>query len=81
MSIIQRKSISFLRQSVSLKLEMWYKTYQSPPYTSGSMISASHFLTVSAIVYLIILCAVLIGTAIPAVKIIGARITHALRDE
>ncbi len=40
-----------------------------------------HFLTVSAIVYLIILCTVLIGTAIPAVKIIGARITNALRDE
>jgi len=40
-----------------------------------------HFLTVSAIVYLIILCAVLIATAIPAVKIVGARINHALRDE
>ena len=40
-----------------------------------------HFLTVSAIVYLIILCTVLIGTAIPALKIIGTRITHALRDE
>ena len=40
-----------------------------------------HFLTVSAIVYLIILCTVLIGTAIPALKIIGAKITNALRDE
>ena len=40
-----------------------------------------HFLIVSAIVYLIILCTVLIGTAIPAVKIIGAKITNALRDE
>ena len=40
-----------------------------------------HFLTVSAIVYLIILCTVLIGTAIPAVKIIGSKITNALRDE
>ena len=40
-----------------------------------------HFLTVSAIVYLIILCTVLIGTSIPAVKIIGTRINHALRDE
>ncbi len=40
-----------------------------------------HFLTVSAIVYLIILCTVLIGTAIPALKIIGTRITTALRDE
>ena len=41
----------------------------------------THLFVVSAIVYLIILCAVLIGTAIPAVKIVGARITHALRDE
>lgn len=40
-----------------------------------------HFLTVSAVVYLIILCTVLIGTAIPALKIIGTRIIHALRDE
>jgi hypothetical protein len=40
-----------------------------------------HFLIVSAIVYLIIICTVLIGTAIPAVKIIGTRITNALRDE
>ena len=40
-----------------------------------------HFLVVSAVVYIIILCTVLIGTAIPAVKIIGAKITNALRDE
>ncbi len=40
-----------------------------------------HFLVVSAVVYLIMLFTVLIGTAIPAVKIIGTRITHALRDE
>ena len=40
-----------------------------------------HFLIVSAIVYLIILCTVLIGTAIPAVKIVRARITEALREE
>lgn len=40
-----------------------------------------HFLVVSTIVYLIILCTVLIGTAIPAVKIIRTRITNALRDE
>jgi hypothetical protein len=40
-----------------------------------------HFLTVSAVVYLIILCTVLIGTAIPALKIIGAKITNALKDE
>ena len=40
-----------------------------------------HFLVVSACVYLIILCTVLIGTAIPALKIIRTRITKALRDE
>ena len=40
-----------------------------------------HFLVVSAVIYLIILCTVLIGTAIPAVKIIGSKITNALRDE
>ena len=40
-----------------------------------------HFLVVSAAVYIIILCTVLIGTAIPALKIIGAKINNALRDE
>ena len=40
-----------------------------------------HFLIISAVVYTIILCTVLIGTAIPAVKIVGTRITEALRDE
>ena len=40
-----------------------------------------HFLTVSAIVYLIILCTVLIGTAIPAWRICRNTITEALREE
>ena len=40
-----------------------------------------HFLIVSGIVYLIILCTVLIGTAIPAMKIINTRITESLREE
>ena len=40
-----------------------------------------HFLIISAIVYIIILCTVLIGTTIPAVKIVRARITEALREE
>jgi len=39
-----------------------------------------HFLIISA-VYIIIQCTVLIGTAIPAVKIVCARITEALREE
>ena len=41
----------------------------------------SHFLVVSVIVYLVLLFTVLIGTAIPAVKIIRTKITNALRDE
>lgn len=40
-----------------------------------------HFLVVSVIVYLILLCTVLIGTAIPTLKIIGAKITDALKEE
>ena len=40
-----------------------------------------HFLIVSAVVYIIILCTVLIGTAIPALKIINTKVTDALRDE
>ena len=41
----------------------------------------THFLVVSAIVYLIILCAVLIATAIPAWRICRSEITEALKDE
>ena len=40
-----------------------------------------HFLVVSVIVYLIILCAVLIATAIPAWRICRSEITVALKDE
>ena len=39
-----------------------------------------HFFVLSAVVYLIILCTVLIGTAIPAIKIINTRITNSLRE-
>ena len=41
----------------------------------------THFLVVSVIVYLIILCAVLIATAIPALRICRSEITEALKDE
>jgi len=41
----------------------------------------THFLLVSAVVYLIILCTVLIGTAIPAWRICRSEITNALKDE
>lgn len=40
-----------------------------------------HFLIVSACVYIITLCTVLIGTTIPALKIINTKVTDALRDE
>ena len=40
-----------------------------------------HFLIVSAIVYLVILCTVLIATAIPAWRICRSEITEALKDE
>jgi len=41
----------------------------------------THFLVLSAIVYLIILCTVLIGIAIPAWRICRSEITVALKDE
>ena len=41
----------------------------------------THFLVVSAIVYLIILCAVLIATAIPAWRISRANITESIKEE
>ena len=40
-----------------------------------------HFLIVSSAVYIIILCTVLIGTAIPAVKIVRAKIAEAIKEE
>jgi len=40
-----------------------------------------HFLIVSAMVYLIILCTVLIGTAIPAWRICHSTITDAIKEE
>ena len=41
----------------------------------------THFLVVSSVVYIIILCTVLIGTAIPAWRICRSEITEALKDE
>ena len=41
----------------------------------------SHFLVISACVYLIILVTVLIGTAIPALRIVHTKVTDALREE
>mgnify|MGYP002854023511 FL=1 len=65
----------------------YFKMYTSqlnmPPLSDLTWVDHfwPHFLIVSACVYLIILVTVLIGTTIPALKIIGTRITHALRDE
>ena len=41
----------------------------------------THFMVVSLIVYLIVLCAVLIGTVIPAWRICRSEITESLREE
>lgn len=41
----------------------------------------THFLVVSAVVYIIILCTVLVGTAIPAWRICRSEITDALKEE
>ena len=41
----------------------------------------THFLVVSTCVYLIILCTVLVGTAIPAWRICRSEITEALKEE
>ena len=41
----------------------------------------THFLVVSVIVYIIILCTVLLGTAIPAWRISRSEITESLREE
>ena len=41
----------------------------------------THFLVVSAVVYIIILCTVLVGTAIPAWRICRSEITKSLREE
>ena len=41
----------------------------------------AHFLVVSAFVYIIIMCTVLVGTAIPAWRICRSEITKSLREE
>ena len=63
--------------------ELCISTHQPGTQPDPTWVAAGplHFLIISSVVYLIILCTVFIGTAIPAVKIIGARITEALRDE
>ena len=64
-----------------------FKMYTSeinyPPLSDQTWVDHfwPHFLIVSAVVYIIILCTVLIGTAIPALKIITTKVTDALRDE
>lgn len=42
---------------------------------------STHFLVVSVVVYIIIMCTVLVGTAIPAWRICRSTITEALREE
>ena len=67
----------------------FFKVYQfnfvyGRPFTQEECLNENNYIenaTMPAVIYIIILCTVLIGTAIPAMKIIGAKITNALRDE
>ena len=62
---------------------MYQGDYNAAPISDQTWVNHfwPHFLIVSAVVYIIILCTVLIGTAIPAMKIIRSEITDALREE
>ena len=63
--------------------KMYTSQLNMPPLSDLTWVDhfMPHFLIVSAVVYIIILCTVLIGTAIPALKIITTKVTDALRDE
>ena len=84
--------IIYLNYAYSSITEYNGNMYSEVLYNTGMMVDLatdlswpdrfwSHFLVVSVIVYLVLLFTVLIGTAIPAVKIIRTKITNALRDE
>ena len=64
------------------EFNMYQGNYNSGPDSDLTWVNHfwPHFLIVSAIVYIIILTTVLIGTAIPALKIINTRITNSLRE-
>ena len=65
------------------QFNMYQPSYNAAPLSDLTWVDHfwPHFLIVSGVVYIIILCTVLIGTAIPALKIINTKITDALRDE
>ena len=65
------------------QFNMYQPSYNAAPLSDLTWVDHfwPHFLIVSGVVYIIILCTVLIGTAIPALKIINTRITNALREE
>ena len=65
------------------QFNMYQPSYNAAPLFDQTWVDHfwPHFLIVSGVVYIIILCTVLIGTAIPALKIINTKITDALRDE
>ena len=65
------------------QFNMYQPSYNAAPLSDLTWVDYfwPHFLIVSACVYIIIMCTVLIGTAIPAVKIIRSKITEALREE
>ena len=65
------------------QFNMYQPSYNAAPLSDLTWVDYfwPHFLIVSAVVYIIILCTVLIGTAIPTLKILGTKITDALREE
>ena len=65
------------------QFNMYQPSYNAAPVFDQTWVDHfwPHFLIVSAVVYIIILCTVLIGTTIPALKIINTRITESLREE
>lgn len=59
----------------------WMENNDNPAVHFWFYDFGTHFLVVSVIVYIIILCTVLLGTAIPAWRISRSKITESLREE
>lgn len=64
------------------QFNMYQPSYNAAPLSDLTWVDHfwPHFLIVSVCVYIIILCTVLIGTAIPAIRIINTKITEAIKE-
>ena len=64
------------------QFNMYQPSYNAAPLSDLTWVDHfwPHFLIVSACVFIIILCTVLIGTAIPAIRIINTKITEAIKE-